>query len=76
MITHPNDPRNPPPEVAAKAVDVARWMEMNDCTQLCGLGRVHDLQRQLDAALRDRDHYKRAAELADALRNRERGFEK
>lgn len=32
-------------------------------------------ERQLDQVTRERDHYKAACALADALRNKERGYE-
>lgn len=84
-----------PDDIVQMAVTLDRWMEMNDCTQVAGVGPVRELQRlldgvtavgervldaseemkrQLDQVTRERDHFKTACELADALRNHERGM--
>lgn len=39
-----------------------------DLTKTCPLCTVSDLQRQLADAIRERDQYKAACEMADALR--------
>lgn len=65
-----------PDEIVKMVVALDRWMEMNECTQLHGIGPVLSLQRQLVEVTAERDRLKLALELADALRNNERGVPK
>ena len=49
----------------AKESPNGEWVDYDDAAEL---------QRQLEAMTKERDHYKRLVELSDALRNAERGY--